>query len=228
MKNKIRMYLPIALMLVIAATCGILIWAGVLKVDQIIAAVNNNRPLAAVVILALFAFKGCSCIPYAVIVVGCSLIFELPVALAINTVGTAICLSVSYLIGRFSKELTLDGVLDSHPKFRRYFNNASNYSFTFVFSVHTLHLSTEVQGVLFGLLRTPYLPYLGGSMLAVIPSMLWFTVIGDEFDFSNPLFWGFVAVDLFTMVIGLYYAKRNIIDGGKKAEKAEEISDVSE
>lgn len=115
------MYLPIIIMLVVALTAGILIWLDILHVDQIIAAVNDNRPLAALVILALFAFKGCSCIPYAVILIGCALIFELPVAIAINTVGTVICISVSYLIGRFSKGLTFDGMMEKYPKFRRYF-----------------------------------------------------------------------------------------------------------
>lgn len=216
MKDKIRMYLPVLLMLVVAAAAGVLIATGTLQVDKIIAAVNNNKPLAALVIMALFAFKGFSCIPYAVILLGCSLIFDLPVAILINTAGTALCISVSYLVGRFSKELTFDGMLEKYPKFKRYFGNAQKSSFTFVFALHSLHLSMEVQGVLFGLLRTPYLPYVGGSMLALLPSMLWYTVLGEDFDLSDIRFWIFVAIDLMTVVIGLVYAKKNIIDGGKK------------
>ena len=104
MKGKFVRYLPIVIMLLCAATVGILIACGVLKVDELIAAVDDNRPLAALVILALFAFKGCSFIPYGVISIGCALIFEMPLAIAINTVGTVLCISVSYLIGRFSKE----------------------------------------------------------------------------------------------------------------------------
>lgn len=219
MKDRIRMYLPIVLMLIAALTAGILIWLDVLHIDQIIAAVNDNRPLALLIILALFAFKGCSCIPYAVILIGCALIFELPLAIAINAFGTALCISVSYLIGRFSKGLSFDGIMEKYPKFRRYFSNAEDYSFTFVFFVHTLHLSMEVQGVLFGLLRTPYWAYLGGSMLALVPSMLIFTVIGDKFDFTNPLFWAFVALDALTVLFGFVYAKKNLIDGGKKASE---------
>ena len=215
------MYLPIIVMLVIALTAGILIRLDILKVDQIIAAVNDNRLIAALVILALFAFKGCSCIPYAVILIGCALIFELPLAILINTVGTVLCISVSYLIGRFSKGLTFEGIMEKHPKFRRYFSNAENYSFTFVFFTHTLHLSTEVQGVLFGLLRTPYWAYVSGSMVALIPSMLIYTVIGDEFDFTNPLFWAFVALDALTELIGFVYAKKNLIDGGSKKASEE-------
>ena len=215
------MYLPIIVMLVIALTAGILIWLDILKVDQIIAAVNDNRLIAALVILALFAFKGCSCIPYAVILIGYALIFVLPLAILINTVGTVLCISVSYLIGRFSKGLTFEGIMEKHPKFRRYFSNAENYSFTFVFFTHTLHLSTEVQGVLFGLLRTPYWAYVSGSMVALIPSMLIYTVIGDEFDFTNPLFWAFVALDALTVLIGFVYAKKNLIDGGSKKASEE-------
>lgn len=216
MKDKIRMYLPVLLMLVVAAAAGVLIATGVLQVDKIIAAVNNNKPLAVLVIMALFAFKGFSCIPYAVILLGCSLIFDLPVAILINTAGTALCISVSYLVGRFSKELTFDGMLEKYPKFKRYFGNAQKSSFTFVFALHSLHLSMEVQGVLFGLLRTPYLPYVGGSMLALLPSMLWYTVLGENFDLRDIRFWIFVAIDLMTVVLGLIYAKKNIIDGGKK------------
>ena len=216
MKDKIRMYLPVLLMLVVAAAAGVLIATGVLQVDKIIAAVNNNKPLAALVIMALFAFKGFSCIPYAVILLGSSLIFDLPVAILINTAGTALCISVSYLGGRFSKELTFDGMLEKYPKFKRYFGNAQKSSFTFVFALHSLHLSMEVQGVLFGLLRTPYLPYVGGSMLALLPSMLWYTVLGENFDLRDIRFWIFVAIDLMTVVLGLIYAKKNIIDGGKK------------
>lgn len=220
MKDKIRMYLPVLLMLVVAAAAGVLIATGVLQVDKIIAAVNNNKPLAALVIMALFAFKGFSCIPYAVILLGSSLIFDLPVAILINTAGTALCISVSYLVGRFSKELTFDGMLEKYPKFKRYFGNAQKSSFTFVFALHSLHLSMEVQGVLFGLLRTPYLPYVGGSMLALLPSMLWYTVLGEDFDLSDIRFWIFVAIDLMTVVLGLIYAKKNIIDGGKKTPNA--------
>ena len=218
MLKKLRLYLPIIIMAIIAAVVGILLLNGTLQVDRIIAPVDSNKPLAAAVILALFVFKGLSGLPYAAILVGCSLIFDLPLALAINTVGTLICISVSYLVGRFSKGLSFDGMMEKYPKFRRYFNNATNYSFTFCFAVHTLHLSMEVQGVLFGLLRTGYLPYIAGSMLALLPSMVWFTVIGDKFDFTNPLFWVFAGIDLLTVVIGLAYAKKNIIDGGKMKE----------
>ena len=58
-------------------------------------------------------------------------------------------------------------------------------------------------------------------MVALIPSMLIYTVIGDEFDFTNPLFWAFVALDALTVLIGFVYAKKNLIDGGSKKASEE-------
>lgn len=216
MLKKLKYYIPIIIMLAVAAVVGVLLLNGTLEVQELIASVQSNKPVALAVIIALFLLKGCSLgVPYAAILIGCALVFDIVPAVAINTVGTALCISVSYFIGRFSKGLSFEGIMAKYPKFERYFNNATNYSFTFCFAMHTLHLSMEVQGVLFGLLRTPYWAYIGGSMLALLPSMMWFTVIGDQFDFANPLFWLFVGLDVLTVIIGLIYAKRNIIDGGK-------------
>lgn len=220
--SKLKNYISIIIMLALIAVVGALLLTGVLDVDRIINAVQSNKPAALLAILALFAVKGCSMvIPFAAVCIGTSLVFDLKAAMAVNIVGTAICVSVSYVIGRFSKELTFDKAIAKYPKLKKYFDNAGEYSFTFCFALHTLHLSTEAQGVLFGLLRTPYFAYLAGSMLALLPSLAYFTVLGDNFDLKNPLFWAFLAVDLLTVVIGLIYAKRNIIDGKGKKDRSQ-------
>ena len=219
--KKLLNYIPVIIMLLIAAVVALLIYLGKLDPQEAITAVKSNKPLALLIILGLFALKGCAfTIPYGAVLIGCSLVFELPAATVISLVGTALCISVSYAIGRFSKELTFDKAIAKYPKLKKYFDNAGEYSFTFCFALHTLHLSTEAQGVLFGLLRTPYFAYLAGSMLALLPSLAYFTVLGDCFDLTDPMFWAFLAVDLLTVVIGLIYAKRNIIDGKGKKDRS--------
>lgn len=216
MLKKLKPYIPIIVMLALAAAVVVLILNGSLDVEELIASVRSNRFAAFVVIMALYLLKGCSLgVPYAAITVGCALVFDMAAAIAINTLGTALCVSASYLVGRFSKSLSFEGLMEKHPKFQKYFNNAEHYSFTFCFSLHSLHLSMEVQGVLFGLLRTPFMAYLGGTMLALLPSMMCYTVIGDKLDFQNPLLWLFSGIDLLTVVVGVFYAKKNIIDGGE-------------
>ncbi len=216
MLNKLKNYIPIIIMTAIAIVVGMLFLTGALDFKSTVAEVSENKPIALTVILALFLLKGCALIvPFAAVLICSALVFDMQTAIIVNTIGTAMCISLSYFIGRFSKELTFDKVIAKHEKFRKYFDNASDYSFTFCFAVHSFHLPMEVQGVLFGLLRTPYLTYLTSSMLALLPSMMYITIFGDNFDLSNKYFWVFVAVDLMVIAIGVIYSKRNIINGGK-------------
>ncbi len=212
--KKLLNYIPVIIMLLIAAVVALLIYLGKLDPQEAITAVKSNKPLALLIILGLFALKGCAfTIPYGAVLIGCSLVFELPAATVISLVGTALCISVSYAIGRFSKELTVEKHLENHPKLLKYFKNANGNDFVFCFAVHTLHLSMEAQGVLFGLLRTSYPAYLLGSMIALFPSMMWFIVLGGAFDLHDPLLWFFLGLDALTVLIGLYYAKKHIING---------------
>ena len=216
MLKKFKNYIPIIAMMLIAIVVGVLFLTDTLDFKSSVAAVSENKPLALTVIFALFLLKGCALIvPFAAVLICSALVFDIQTAVIVNTIGTAICISLSYFVGRFSKELTFDKVMEKHPKFRKYFENASDYSFTFCFAVHSFHLPMEVQGVLFGLLRTPYLTYLASSMLALLPSMMYMTIFGDNFDLSNKYFWVFVAVDILVIAIGVIYSKLHIIDGGK-------------
>ena len=65
-------------MLLIAVVVGVLLLTGTLDVDKIIAAVDDNKPIALIVIIALFLLKGCSLMfPYAAVFLGTSLVFDL-------------------------------------------------------------------------------------------------------------------------------------------------------
>lgn len=210
--KKLKYYTPIIIMMLIAVVVGILIWRGPLKVEEIIAAVSDNKTVAFFVIMALFLLKGCSLgILHGAILVGCSLIFDPVSAIIINLFGTALCLSVSYIIGRTSKSLTFEYVIDKYPKFEKYFINADKHSFATCYVVHSLHLPTEVQGVLFGLLRTPYFDYLAASLIALLPSTLCYTVIGEVWDLKNPLVWVFLIMDAAVVIIGLWIGKKKIL-----------------
>lgn len=211
--KKLKYYTPIIVMLCIAAVVGILISRGILNVDDILNTVSGNKTAAFFVLIALFTLKGCSLgILYAPLVFGTAMVFDLIPAVAINILGTALCISMSYLVGRTSKSLTFEKVIEKYPKIERYFKNAHEQSFVTSYVVHSLHLSTEVQGVLFGLIRTPYLAYLASSLTALLPSMLSYTVFGSAWDFKNPLLWVFIALDVLVIVVGLILGKKKILD----------------
>ena len=65
--------------------------------------------------------------------------------LAVNGVGTAACLSISYAMGRFTKTESLESVLDRHPKIKRYFSATASLTMedgemTDLFDMNAVHV----------------------------------------------------------------------------------------
>lgn len=208
--------MPLILMLIIAAAIAVLVLTDTVTADELLSAVDNNRALTAAVLMAIYIVKGLSlCIPLAPVAFAASQVFEPLTALVLNAFGTAICISVSYCVGRFSKKLTLDSAYDRFPKLARYFRNANENSFAFCFAVHSLHLSMEAQGVMFGLIRTRYTDYLISSMLALLPSMAWYTVLGEEWAVADPRFWMFISLDAVIVIAGMICFKTKIFNKEK-------------
>ncbi len=213
LKRLCKEALPILLMLLCAAVMGILFLTGKLTMDDLLSLAQGRSRLITILILwALYALKGLTAvILFDVLVLAVAALFPLPDAIAINCIGLALCLSVSYFIGRFSKNRSLEQRLEKYPKLRCYFHNATDAGFFFCFFLHTLNLSLEAQGVVLGLLRVPFWKYLLGSFLAVVPGMLCFTIFGNAWNFQNPAFWVILALNACMIAGGVVYAKKRIL-----------------
>lgn len=217
MKKTLRDYLPILLMLLCTAGFGILLLTGVLDLNTIPQLVDHRPGLAVAVILALFAVKGISgVVVYNALVVVVSLIFPLPAALAINAVGTALCLSISYWIGRSTRTESLEGLLNKHPKLRKYFAATQEYGFVSCFAIHMLGLNMEVLGVLFGMMRLNYWSYLASPWLAIMPGMVCFCILGNNLDFRNPVFWALLIADGLLILGALWYTRHKLGQSSKR------------
>ena len=142
-KFRLRDYLPVLIMVLCAAIFGVLLATGVMDLDTVPQLVADRPVLAVLVVLGLYVLKGFSgVVVYNALVVMVSMVLPLPVALAVNGVGTAVCLSISYAMGRFTKTESLESVLDGHPKIKRYFSATQEYGFAMCFAIHMLGLNT--------------------------------------------------------------------------------------
>ena len=153
---------------------------------------------------------------YNALVVVVSLIFPLPAALAINAVGTVLCLSISYWIGRSTRTESLEGLLNKHPKLRKYFTATQEYGFVSCFAIHMLGLNMEVLGVLFGMMRLNYWSYLASSWLAIMPGMVCFCILGNNLDFRNPVFWALLIADGLLILGALWYTRHKLGQSSKR------------
>lgn len=188
-KFRLRDYLPVLIMVLCAAIFGVLLATGVMDLDTVPQLVAD-RP-----------------------------VLPLPVALAVNGVGTAVCLSISYAMGRFTKTESLESVLDRHPKIKRYFSATQEYGFAMCFAIHMLGLNMEVLGLLLGMLRVDYLTYLAGSWLAIAPGMVCLVIAGNSLDFSSPVFWIFLGINTVLVVCSVVYTLRKLRAAKAKGEK---------
>lgn len=218
-KFRLRDYLPVLIMVLCAAIFGVLLATGVMDLDTVPQLVADRPVLAVLVVLGLYVLKGFSgVVVYNALVVVVSMVLPLPAALAVNGVGTAVCLSISYAMGRFTKTESLESVLDRHPKIKRYFSATQEYSF----AIHMLGLNMEVLGLLLGMLRVDYLTYLAGSWLAIAPGMVCLVIAGNSLDFSSPVFWVFLAINTVLVVCSVVYTLRKLRAAKAKGAEREE------
>ncbi len=223
MKEKFLNYLAVIIMAVITLTALILWLSGTVDIDSVIDFIDENRKIAVFGILALFLLKGfCPLIPYAAIVIASSAIFSLPFAALLSLAGTVICVSISYFAGRRTKSVSLETYLEKKPKLKKYFDGRSDTGFLFCFITHAVGLSLEAQGIIYGLMRLPYAKYLLGTMLALLPSMFTYLVLGTaELGVSSPWFYALAAYDVVVIVICSIYLKRHVLTKGGKENGAE-------
>lgn len=218
-KFRLRDYLPVLIMVLCAVIFGVLLATGVMDLDTVPQLVADRPVLAVLVVLGLYVLKGFSgVVVYNALVVVVSLVLPLPAALAVNGVGTAVCLSISYAMGRFTKTESLESVLDRHPKIKRYFSATQEYGFAMCFAIHMLGLNMEVLG----LLRVDYLTYLAGSWLAIVPGMVCLVIAGNSLDFSSPVFWIFLGINTVLVVFSVVYTLRKLRAAKAKGAEREE------
>ncbi|MPM71810.1 hypothetical protein SDC9_118781 [bioreactor metagenome] len=174
--------------------------------------VAGNKVQAVIIILFLYGLKGIvAVIWYAALVALSGYVFEFPFALAINSVGTVLCLSVSYLVGYFTKSDSVRAIITRNKRINKYFNKYETNSFIISYLLHAMGLSTEALGIMFGFMKMPYVSYVASSFIAIAPGMVCITLFGERPDFTSPAFWIAVAVEA-TVIISAYISSKKLLN----------------
>ena len=107
--------------------CVSLLWAAVIlfcfvhrkeiSVSEILRFTPSNPVLAAAIILLLFAVKSLTIVLYSGLLYAANgILFPLPVAVGLNLLGTAVMVSIPYLIGRKLGKNIVERVVAKYPK----------------------------------------------------------------------------------------------------------------
>ena len=214
---KIRKLLPLLVMLLIAGgAVAFILTRGSIGVQELLAWSPENKWLAALAALAAYALKSQTVVvPYALIATAVGLIFDLPAALAVNTLGSVVCISLPYLTGRGSDGVLVDALLARQPRMRAFYEANRRHLFLVSLVLRVANLSNDILGLVFGSLKMKYWEYLLSSLVGILPAMVLYTVLGNDVDpFSAPVLISF-GVDVASIAAAFLLLRAR---GGRKAD----------
>lgn len=214
---KIRKLLPLLVMLLIAGgAVAFILTRGSIGVQELLAWSPENKWLAALAALAAYALKSQTVVvPYALIATAVGLVFDLPAALAVNTLGSVVCISLPYLTGRGSDGVLVDALLARQPRMRAFYEANRRHLFLVSLVLRVANLSNDILGLIFGSLKMKYWEYLLSSLVGILPAMVLYTVLGNDLDpFSAPVLICF-GVDVASIAAAFLLLRAR---GGKKAD----------
>ena len=165
------------------------------------------QPVRAALFLWLaFALKSLSMVfPIMVLFAVGGQLFPLPVALAVNTVGVAIALTLPYLLGRASELSFSDTLTARYPKLYELRRMREDNAFILSLLSRAIGiLPCDVVSLYFGSVRMPYPPYIAGAVLGFMPDLICATLLGRQIEaVGSPGFWITVAINLLACLVSM-------------------------
>lgn len=181
-----------------------------LTVDDILNYTPAEPLLAMLFLWLAFALKSLSMVfPVLLLFAVSGQLFPLPAALAVNTVGIAITLTIPYLLGRASELSFTEKLVAKYPRLLelRRVRETSAFFLSFIARAVGI-LACDVVSLYFGSTRLPYVPYITGAVLGFMPDLICATILGRQSrDVHSPAFWITLAVNILACV-GSYFLYR--------------------
>ena len=167
-----------------------------------------SQPLRAALFLWLaFALKSLSMVfPVMLLFAVSGQLFPLPIALAVNTVGIAVTLTIPYLLGRASELSFTDRLLEKYPKLHelRRVRETSSFFLSFISRAVGI-LACDVVSLYFGSTRLSYPAYIAGAVLGFMPDLICATILGQQVErWDSPGFWITLAVNILACVSSVF------------------------
>ena len=167
-----------------------------------------SQPLRAALFLWLaFALKSLSMVfPVMLLFAVSGQLFPLPIALAVNTVGITVTLTVPYLLGRASELSFTDRLLEKYPKLHelRRVRETSSFFLSFISRAVGI-LACDVVSLYFGSTRLDYPAYIAGAVLGFMPDLICATILGQQVErWDSPGFWITLAVNILACVSSVF------------------------
>ena len=164
--------------------------AGSLSLSDLLAYRPEKPILAVLALLLMFALKSMDAVIHCgVLFAAAGLILPLPAAFTVNILGIVLMSVIPYAVGRQLGLEAADALRQKHPRLREAESFQSRHAVLVSALLRTIGLPTNVTGIYLGAMQFEFLPYLEGSVLGMLPLLIFFTLIGTSADdVHSPLF----------------------------------------
>ena len=177
-----------------------------ISVEGIVNLVPKNSIYSVLVMLTLFAIKGIAVFIYGSILYTASgILFSLPVAILVNTIGTVLMTSIPFLIGKRAGQKIIDGLLKKNKKLELLRDTQNRNEFLVSFFLRMVGLlPADLVAMYLGASGMRYKPYFWGTILGLMPSIVCFSVMGMSIDdIGSPQFVVSLIVEIGLMLLSL-------------------------
>ncbi len=203
------MFFRAAVIFLAAALFVMVLWHGKFLVGALLSYTEDNRGVTIAIMLSLFVVKSCSgLLLYSVLVFAAGLVLPLPLAIVVNCIGTVMCFSISYLLGRRMENERLEEMLQRHPKLAGHVRGDGVGKQMACFALRMAGISAEATGIVYGLMRIPYSEYIWPSLMGAAPGMLCMTIAGWLKDVQSLWFWILQGTNLLFIPLGIWVLTR--------------------
>lgn len=214
--------------------CGVvsaLVWGGIvllcianrsrLTLDGVLDLAPASPWAAAVVILLLFALKSLSFFMYCGILYAVSGILLPPAAaIALNIVGTAIMVSLPYLLGRLQGRRAVERLWRRFPRLAAFRERHNGGDFALTLSLRLVGLlPCDAVSLFCGADGVRYRWYLPACIIGFLPEAVTFPLLGGSiFEPATPRTWVLLALNLALMSGGALW-----VGFGRRRRRAEKL-----
>lgn len=208
-----RKWISLAAMLLMIGLTGFLLFrVKDYTPEQLMQLAPQSLLIGAVWLWLFYGLKTLSIFfPSAVLQIGAGLLFPLPMAILVNSIGMWVCLTLGYVVGQVGGSGMITWIKGKYPKAQQILGGTTAQP---VFTAYMLRvvacLPMDVVSMAFGALRISYGKYLLGSLLGILPITIAVTVLGTTITRpGTPTFWGAVLMTVAVSAISwLVYRKK--------------------
>lgn len=188
-----------------------------LTLDSLLSYTPDNKILASLFLLGLFALKSISVFfPIVILQMASGFLFPAPIALIINLIGTAIGFILPYYLGFFTGAEAAERKIARNENLKRIIEKQRKHEFFLSFFLRVIScLPSDLVSMYLGMLKFKFVPYLISSMLGALPGIIPATFMGRSI--TNPFSREFIGSLLITiicslvsMIIYYFYKKKHI------------------